>query len=164
MGKTENVPIGKLLFKIDTYNGKEWSDGTELIEKRLSCILAKLELEGNRLQKEYEDRKKYWEEQEKKECIRMELEKRKQKELSDFTTLLINAHLWNQSRMMYHYIDSIEAGALSKNSLSDELKDWVMWARKKVDWYNPQIQAQDGFLDIFDREKFITQLISYKIV
>lgn len=74
-------------FKIDTYNGREWSDGVELIEKRLSCILAKLEIEGKRLKEEHIENKKRWAEQRELERVRQELEKRKQKELVNFKAL-----------------------------------------------------------------------------
>ncbi|MCR6637525.1 MAG: hypothetical protein NVV82_00595 [Sporocytophaga sp.] len=151
--RNENIPTGKLSFKIDNYSGKEWCDGAQLIENRLSEILAKLELEGNRLKQEHEERQKYWEEQNKKELIRKEFEKRKQKEMTDFKVLLTNALRWNQTIIMENYINLIEADARLNNSLNDELKGWIEWARKKINWYNPQVQAKDDLLDDKDKEK-----------
>ncbi|MCR6641702.1 MAG: hypothetical protein NVV82_22600 [Sporocytophaga sp.] len=151
--RNENVPTGKLSFKIDNYSGKEWCDGAQLIENRLSEILAKLELEGKRLKQEHEERQKYWEEQNKKELIRKEFENRKQKELTDFKVLLTNALRWNQTIIMENYINLIEADARLNNSLNDDLKDWIEWARRKINWYNPQVQAKDEFLDDKDKDK-----------
>lgn len=152
---SEYHPTGILILGISEVSWREieWKDGKAPIEKQLSKILAKLEMESIQIKEDRIQSEKGRAEQQERDRIRQELEKRKQQELSNFKALLMNADRWGQSMMMNNYINSIESDALLNNSLPDDLKDWIAWARKKVDWYNPLVDAKDELLDDKDKEK-----------
>ena len=38
------------------------------------------------------------------------------------------------------------------NQLIKELKEWIQWAQKKANWYNPNINEQDELLDFVDKD------------
>ncbi len=41
-----------------------------------------------------------------------------------------------------NYINAIS----NQNNLSDEMKDWIKWANKKADWFDPIIDREDEIL------------------
>lgn len=45
--------------------------------------------------------------------------------------------------MIRVYINQKESVALSKNTMSEEMGAWLYWARKKIDWYDPLVGAED---------------------
>ena len=52
-----------------------------------------------------------------------------------------------------NYINEVESKAKSSsNNLSEEVKAWLEWARKKADWYNPFTEKEDDLLSRVDRE------------
>jgi hypothetical protein len=40
-----------------------------------------------------------------------------------------------------------------------ESQEWIDWAKKKIDWYDPFIQAEDDLLNDSDRTKIAEILI-----
>ena len=42
--------------------------------------------------------------------------------------------------------------AIANNTISEKLKKWIIWARKKADWYDPFIETEDKLLKNVDRE------------
>ncbi|MBL4656038.1 MAG: hypothetical protein JKY33_09480 [Bacteroidia bacterium] len=138
---------GMLYIKMGpSYRPTEWTDVKQPLENQLSKILARVELEGKelkawRLQCET-DRK----EREKQRQIQQELEQRKERELSDFKMLLQKVQRWQEAKMLRDYIDAVEADVAVNNVISEDLGNWFIWARKKADWYDPLIEAEDELL------------------
>ena len=61
----------------------------------------------------------------------------------------------NQVTLIRNYIDDLEAKAKARNTLTDEFKDWVFWARKKADWFDPTLEAEDDLLNDDDKKKLL---------
>jgi len=39
------------------------------------------------------------------------------------------------------------------NQLDEQKKEWLDWARKKADWYDPFIEMNDEVMERIDRDK-----------
>jgi hypothetical protein len=64
-----------------------------------------------------------------------------------FSSLFLESIRLHQTNIIREYIKTIEAKAIEKEQLNSELKDWIQWARKKADWYDPLINGDDALLD-----------------
>jgi intergrase/recombinase len=92
------------------------------------------------------------EERDRQEKLRKAYEEKQQKDLAEFKEMLLKASRWHKAVNVRNYIDAVEYRAITSNHLSDELKDWLIWARKKADWYDPFIESEDELLNEVDRE------------
>jgi hypothetical protein len=148
----ELVPTGALCFRIDGYSGTEWQDAKELIEDRLIVIIAKLEA----IAEERNQFQEYWRQQQLKrqeqERLRQELEQKKKNELVRFTEMLLNATRWHKAENLRNYINQFERNAKVENKFTPQLEEWLVWARKKADWYDPFVESEDELLKDVDRE------------
>ena len=61
--------------------------------------------------------------------------------------LFLGATRLHQTNIIREYIKTVEAKAIENEPLTSELKDWVQWASKKADWYDPLINGDDPLLD-----------------
>jgi hypothetical protein len=150
---------GMFSFIIGDYRRKEVNDGHDLLETKLEVILEKLEKEGEREKEERiasEEWNKKWKEQQ-----RLEQEKRdrKKNELSEFKQIYIDANRMHQSEIMRNYVSILENNAAMNGMMSDDLKNWIDWVKKKVDWYDPLINKIDDTFDDNDRMIIFRDLI-----
>lgn len=146
------VPTGEFIFQIgESYKHQEWRDGkTYLLEDLIPKIVAKLELDAKK-EKEWEEECRIRQiKREKEEAIKKIFQEHRQKELSNFKKLLSNAERLDKTAKIRHYIKTVEKNALDNNSLDEELKNWIVWAKDKVDWYDPLISKKDDFLSDYD--------------
>lgn len=158
----EYQPNGKLIIKIDkSYRCKEFIDGKVPLEKQLSLIIASLELLADKMIESHLSHLKWQEENKRKEEIRKEFEKRQDKDLEAFVQTLKKAKRWHKAENLRDYINEIESKALTSNNLTEETKDWLIWARKKADWYDPFIEAEDELLKDADKEYLTIKRKSY---
>jgi hypothetical protein len=151
------VPTGEFIFQIgESYKHQEWRDGkTYLLEDLIPKIVAKLELDAKK-EKEWEEECRISKiKREKEEAIKKIFLERKQKELSNFKQLLSNAQRLDKTTKMRNYIKTVEENALANNSLNEELKNWIVWAKDKVDWYDPLISKEDDFLSDYDFKNLV---------
>jgi hypothetical protein len=114
--------------------------------------LAKLELSIQGLLDCWEENRKREEIRKEKERIAKEIEQRQENELSDFKGILLKATRLHKATTMRSYIDKVEEHAINNNILTDELINWLAWARKKADWYDPLIENDDELLKNVDRD------------
>lgn len=146
-GSRQLVSTGKFVFIIGDYHPKEVGDGRELLETKLAIILAKLEAEGKREKEERianeEWRKKYEEQQR----IEKEIRELKEKESRAFKELFLQASRMHQANIMRNYIAIVETNAIKSGNLSEELNNWIIWAKQKVEWYDPLINREDTLLN-----------------
>lgn len=149
---TELRSTGILSFNIEEFYTREWKDGKLKLEDQLSGILAKLELEGKRKQEETIEREKIWAENDRKRKIIEDIQKAKEKQLEDFKTLIKNSRKHREVVMIREYIAAVEEKAKVSGELTDELKDWIQWAQKKTDWYDPFLDHPDPDLEGVDKE------------
>jgi hypothetical protein len=148
------VPTGIFYFKIDRYPDKEFKDGSRKLEAKLSDIIAWMEVQADKDNARDEERRIEREaERVEKERVRNVVERR-EKELADFRVLLEKAERWHKSENLRSYIDEVERrdGMGGGKSIPGDtinpkdLVEWVAWARKKADWYDPFVEAVDELL------------------
>lgn len=139
---SELHPTGLLSFKAGNFTPKEWKDSAKdaarKLETMLPDIIAWLEKEAdywNAIWAENDlQRKAKEKEQEAEEAL---LEK-KRLELVAFDELLANSERRVKVAALREYIDARE-----KQGAEPE---WVAWARKKADWYDPFVGREDEVL------------------
>jgi len=144
------VPNGRLAFKADVYYGKEWVDNNVRLEEKLSLIIAWLELKAIKINIIWD--KNRAEEKTREEIKRKEreLQEIKNKEVSKFKDLLEKSRRWKETFFLRDYIQTIEENAIKLGTMSDYLKEWLIWAKDKVDWYDPLIDKEDPILGSFN--------------
>lgn len=149
-------PNGILAFVHDRRpcSPKEWLDGKKPLESRLADILAYFEVHAkeeieNRIERE-KRRKIEAEEQERQR----ELQRKKDDEIKRIKVLINMANYWKQAQIMREYIIALE------NAEGSDLKgmDWIPWAKKKIEWFDPFTQGPDEILDDNDRQKLMEEL------
>lgn len=131
------------------YNGKltlscgrrSWRDGKITIEERLPEVIIALFAEAERvrlarLEKEEAERKRQEEER-----LREERRQRYNDEV-DCTLALINeADDYQIACKIRAYID-----AMKKAHPNEDISEWVEWANKKADWFDPCAEYKDSIL------------------
>ncbi len=150
--RTEFQPTGALCFQIDGYYGREWVDKKQMLEDCLSSIIAKLESEGERQYEWHIHWENEREKQREKVRLQKEFEHRRSADLKMFTEMLFKSSRWHKSENLRSYIQEVENRAKITGSLTQELKDWIAWAKQKADWYDPFIEVEDELLKQVDRE------------
>ncbi len=145
-------PTGILAFKMERFPDKEWKDGKLKIEEQLPEIITRLEMEGQELR----ERTLRWEKQraedDERKRIARELEERQENELVAFKAILKDANRLHQAEVLRNYVDKVEILSIERNTLTDELKSWITWARQKADWYDPLVKSEDELLSRVDKE------------
>lgn len=148
----DQVPTGILNFIAQIhYQRVEWKDGKVRIEDQLARILAKLELvamERRSWKVEAEMKRK---EKEKQEQIAKNLALKKEVELGEFRKLIQAANRWNQTTILRDFIGELEKKANLDGHILAGRNQWLEWARKKIDWYDPFLEEEDELLKGFDR-------------
>ena len=160
--KYDYQATGLLYFVSEVgYTKKEWSDGKQPIEEQLSKILAYLEVTGENLCLEEQRREKERLEKIERDKQLQELEKRIEKELSEFKALLIQSRRWQKVKILREYLDDFEKHAIAENRLTPELEAWLAWSRKKADWYDPFLKAEDELLKTVNRNRLVFKKTSW---
>lgn len=72
-------------------------------------------------------------------------------ELKLFKELLSKAICWQQSKFIRDFITGLEKQEDSGNN--PDRQNYIQWAKKKVDWFDPLIKGEDDLLDEADRNK-----------
>ena len=113
---------------------------SEKLEDRLGDILVTLyeKSEENRVQREAreEAERKRVEEARKKE----ELRQRKEQEICRVQELVNKAEDYRIATEIRNYIQ-----AVMEKTVDDDILEWVKWAKKKADWYDPTVASNDEF-------------------
>lgn len=112
------------------------------LEDRLGDIIIKLyeqseETKNERLERE-EISRKHREEEERKEKIR----NAKNGEVQRIKELINCAEDYKIACEIRNYIDAVS----KKEILTDEIKEWIKWANKKANWFDPTIDEEDELL------------------
>lgn len=156
---TRNQPSGILIFQYydETWRRTDVSEGRLQMENMVGIIMAKLEIKAKDMKAYRIELEKGWAEQAARRRVEQEAKEKQEKELSDFKGLLQDAERWRQLEILRNYINAVEAKAVASNDTSEKLKNWLSWARKKVDWYDPYIKAEDELLKDVDRSSLSFQ-------
>ena len=112
------------------------------LEDKLGDIIIKLyeqseEIKNERLEREKIARKRR-EEEERKEKIRND----KNSEVQKIKELINCAEDYKIACEIRNYIDAVS----KKEILTDEIKEWIKWANKKANWFDPTIDEEDELL------------------
>jgi hypothetical protein len=147
-------PTGILAFQVNRFSTKEWKDGKVTIEEQLSRIIAHLELAAMEV-KEWKNKIKIDEDLRKeKEKLKREYELMQENDLCKFKEMLGKASRWHKANNLRDYIKAVEEKEITNND-SIELREWLDWARKKADWYDPFIESKDILLNEVDKETLV---------
>lgn len=122
-----------------------------LIEDRISRAVAKVELEVEYFLRVWAENDRRAEEQRQRKIAEAEILARKRKELDDFKLLLNAAQRHDDVKLTREYIQSKEDAASRNGILSEDLRNWIEWATKKADWYDPNIEQKDELLGNVDK-------------
>lgn len=140
---------GKLRIKFS--NGKYFRDNEQQkIEDRIDEIIVELyEIsEGYRIEREKREaeHQKYLEDQERKRKIaeRIELERQKTQELVN------EAKDYQIACEIRNYIEAVKK---RDGELTESKREWIEWAEKKADWFDPVIAKEDEFLEKRNHKK-----------
>ena len=151
-------PRGILAIFVDRWSNTEYKDGKQPLEVQIPRIIAMIELKG---EEERIRREEYEEEQRQEEIRRKkheELEDKKDAELVSFRSLLLNSERWHKAENLRNYIDEYEEKAQPNDV---KLQDWLAWARRKADWYDPFINAEDQLLGEVSKEELSRKRIPF---
>ncbi len=139
---SEYSPTGILTFNVQIwFTNVEWKDGKQPLEEQIARIIAKLERRSAELKEESLQREKERKIRDEQEQIKRDLLKQKENELSAFKHLLNDAKRWKETEILREYLNHLE-------SISSDKPDskWLLWARKKADWYDPTTVSADELL------------------
>ncbi|QSB29282.1 hypothetical protein [Flavobacterium sp. CLA17] len=141
---TELVRTGAFIVKVGKYSEeKEWKDGATVVEELLARIVAKLELMAKAKNERKETSRLRQVERDKEEVIEKAIAVRRQEEKDGFKMLLLNAERSDQAERLRRYVRLVEESADS-----EEQKQWLEWARAKINWMDPLVNAKDAiFMD-----------------
>lgn len=148
------TPSGSLAFMANPLGTKEWRDGKKPIEEKLPDIMIYIEMKAKELSDCWAENERRKQSEAEQERQRKERIAKKQAEMNAFKNLISQANSWKQTIIIREYLAALE----SHPGLIDQGKDWLEWARKKIDWFDPFIQAPDEILDDFDRNSLIEEL------
>jgi hypothetical protein len=142
------VPTGEFILKTGQWSSdKEWRDSKIKLEDQLPKILAKLELDAEKEKLQKEESRKFRESFEAEQRKMEEAKKRREDELKNFNQLLKTSERYDKVIALRNYIKAVKENAKSKNALTQELIEWISWAKDKADWYDPMINKEDEFLN-----------------
>ncbi|MFA6275821.1 MAG: hypothetical protein WC622_03680 [Pedobacter sp.] len=151
----EYIGSGILHFKIgeNSWNSKEWKDTTYVsIEEKVNDIIEFLKLAAIKA-KEHRKEQELWRAKvENERQIKVNIEKRQATELVDFFKLKTDSELWEKAVLMRRYLEETERLAREQNRYNEEMENYLLWARSKVDWYDPFINKDDELLNDVDKK------------
>lgn len=154
-GSSTFIPTGILLIKIgESYKAIEWKDANVKLENQLVKIVAKIELLAEMELVWRENCRLHAIQRAEEEKIKKEFQTRKEKEIIKTKNLFSDAEKFDKATIYRNFINATEQRAIHENTLTEELKEWIKWAKEKADWFDPFINREDELLNENDREEF----------
>lgn len=145
---TELHPTGILAFKAGNFTLREWKDSTKDPARRLENfipdIIVWLEKEADYWNEARAENQRKREAAERLRQAEKDLQERKRLELVAFEGLLADSTRWDKSRVLRDYIDAAERRGADR--------EWIAWARKKSDWYDPFVGREDEVLGWYESD------------
>lgn len=139
--KYDYVYNGKLKITFESKNYIKETDKFKL-ESGLADIVIKLyeKAEETRIEREQKEEQKRKQEEARK--IEVDFKNRKKEEATKIQKLINNSDDYQIASKIRNYIKAVE----SKGNLEEETKEWIKWANKKADWFDPTIDVKDELL------------------
>jgi hypothetical protein len=166
------IPSGILSIKLDAFGTSEFKDyEKKSLEEQLPKILAKIEFKikeirdlrelqeerenekARRLEIAQEELRERLEEKARIEKIAQEIQRKKDDELNEFLIFYNAAERWRKYVMLKEYYDIVCSEYEKGNKIKDN--EWLTWAKKKLDWYNPLLDIEDSILSNVDKDKLV---------
>jgi len=147
-------PTGLLSLKVHhSLSTREWSGTTRTpLEEKISFLIEKLK-EFAKGEKEYQEYlEKVWEKQRIEEEKELKIKDKRDQELNKFKELFSRSERWNKTKQMRKFLKAMEDEAVIKSRVTDEFNDFLSWATKKIDWYDPILEREDEVFEKVDRE------------
>ena len=156
------IPSGILVFSVRiSYHNIEWTDGRLALENQLSKIVAKIEIKGAEEKEMHLRWQKEREIQAEKDRIKKIKEGEIEQELANFKLLKQKAERWQEACQIRAYLGDLKEKAIKEQSMTEELDNWLKWAHKKADWYDPNIEAKDPLMERVDKENLTFKKSGY---
>lgn len=150
-----SMPSGILSFRFDSKGHSEWRDSQKRpLEQRLPEILAKLEYVSEELISYQIYLEQGWEKQRIQREKEQKVKAKRDKEISDFRALINNSGRWQKSESLRRYLKEYETRLKEENCLNPEVIEWLKWAKKKADWYDPFIESEDETFQGLNQDDF----------
>ncbi len=148
------LATGILTLKAGRWPSRSWNDTERTpLERRFPEVGSGLILLAAEIHAREEEQAKEAERRRlAKEHYTRIMEQRK-RERGLFEDLEAKAKKWKRATRLRAYVDAIEQAATLEGELTDELLDWIGWARAKADWLDPMIRLSDLILDAPEPEK-----------
>jgi hypothetical protein len=159
-----SAPTGHLYLRKGnrSWDKREWKDGKVLLEDQLPKIIADLVEIANEQKQEHERTIRAEEERKLEARVKQESESKQRAELHRFKQLLLEAHQFSVANMVRSYVDQIELVGSNDGKLTEETTQWIIWARKKADWFDPSIpKVTDDLLSGIDIENLKSRNSSF---
>lgn len=155
-GSIEYYPKGLFVFTLtyDSSKSIEWEDKKTKIETKLLDILAFMEVQPGILREERIELEKRRRIHAEEERLRQILLQKKDADLRKFKKLIDLANYWKQAMVLREYIESI----IKQPSRTEKQEEFILWAKQKIDWFDPSKNKRDDLLDDNDRDKLIQEL------
>ncbi|GAA4334814.1 hypothetical protein GCM10023184_29170 [Flaviaesturariibacter amylovorans] len=149
--KQEFRPSGLLALQVSGRYGREYKDGSLRLEEQIAKVIIDLEQSAveRAIRKAAEEKAEV--ERKERQRLQHELEQRRKVDLANFKRLLHRSERWNKAVTLRNYIQEFENRAANGLPLSDEQQEWIAWAKKKADWYDPFVEAADELLAEVDQ-------------
>jgi hypothetical protein len=147
-------PSGVLTLTLGSWPARSWKDTPRTrLELRLPEIISGIVvLAGEVCAKEAAEKRKACELAEAKERYKSTLERR-QFEQETFDTLERNSIRWERATRIRAYVMAVAAVSQSQGDMTEELREWIAWARAKADWVDPLVSISDIVLDAPEPKK-----------
>lgn len=148
------LATGILTITAGHWPSRSWNDTDRtLLERRFPEVVSGLILLAAEIRAREEDRAREDERRRsaKEHYVRIMEHRKQEREL--FEDLETRAKKWERAARLRAYVDAVEQKATSKTELTDELVDWIGWARAKADWLDPMIRVSDLILDAPEPER-----------
>ena len=145
---------GMLAIEVGRWPSRTWRDTPKTaIEKRLGEVIAGIlglakethakELEAARREEERRLAKERYE----------SLVKRRESGATRFQSLEVQATNWERAERIRRFVDVVEQRRLSEGMLTEDVQEWLTWARAKADWLDPLVLVSDPILDAPEPKK-----------
>lgn len=145
--RTIRIPNGKLLVRVDkSYSNLEFVDTDSMpVESKIDRILQKVSESFDREKKKKFEMELYWAERREVEEIQKIIDEMKAGELKKFINFYNEAHRWKKFMILKEFYEY-------KKSVTPDEMDWLEWAERKLDWYDPAKNFDDSLMEGVDKD------------
>lgn len=141
-------PLGSLTLITGEYSSKkEWNEtNTVSLEKKLSQIIAYLEITAREELNWKIESDKREKERKKQEKIERQKEEIRDKEIKKLNDLIAISRQWQEVQKLREFLTHLDKESTEKDTFIPEIKELIKFGRGKADWLDPTIAKKDEIL------------------